>query len=253
MPVGSGFENSAMKASFSLSSLQASESPDKGVKIRTCSSLKKKKHGEDYWRRSWGSTGGSTASDQKDDFWSALQANYDYIMDNQLIDNCQEANGELSMDSRMWSLKKFYVQFSELYSWLNSVQETFCGKEIDDNEESLRNRYISEFVKKKSLLKVFNEQASQLVQLHSEMEEEVAWRVMRLNSKWESMETALGLTNCKNCSLHTCTDMEHELKRLRTWMKKTEARLQPLVFRMQWTKVEIENKVLEHKRRILNM
>lgn len=80
-----------MKASFSLSSLQASaETPDKGVKIRACNSLNKKKRREEYWRRSWGSTGGgSTVSDQKDDFWSALQANYDYIMDNQLIDNCQ--------------------------------------------------------------------------------------------------------------------------------------------------------------------
>lgn len=79
-----------MKASFSLSSLQASmETPDKGVKVRTSSSLTKKRHGEEYWRRSWGSTGGSTASDQKDEFWSALKANYDYIMDNQLIDNCK--------------------------------------------------------------------------------------------------------------------------------------------------------------------
>ncbi|KAK5639335.1 hypothetical protein RI129_011827 [Pyrocoelia pectoralis] len=167
-------------------------------------------------------------------------------MDNQLIDNCQEANGELSMDSRMWSLKKFYIQFSELYSWLNSVQETFCGKELDGNEESLRTRYINEVGKKNSLLKVFNEQASQLVQLHPEMEEEVTWRVMRLNSKWESMETALGL-DCKNCSLHTCTDVEHELKRLRTWMKNTETRLQPLDFRVKWSKAEIENKILEHK------
>ncbi|XP_031347043.1 uncharacterized protein LOC116173581 isoform X1 [Photinus pyralis] len=247
MPVGSGFENSAMKASFSLSSLQASpDTPDKGVKIRTCSSLKKKKHGEEYWRRSWGSTGGSTASEQKDDFWSALQANYDYIMDNQLIDNCQEANGELTMDSRMWSLKKFYIQFSDLYSWLNSVQETLCGKENGSNGESLRTRYINEVVKKNSLLEVFNEQASQLVQLHPEMEEEVTWRVMRLNSKWESIETALGL-DCKNCSLHTCTDVEHELKRLRTWMKSTETRLKPLVFRVKWSKTELENKILEHK------
>lgn len=60
-------------------------------------------------------------------------------------------------------------------------------------------------VKKKSLMKLFNEQASQLVQLHPEMEEEVTWRVMRLNSKWESMEAALGLSDCRNCNLHTCT------------------------------------------------
>lgn len=60
-------------------------------------------------------------------------------------------------------------------------------------------------MKKNSLLKLFNEQASQLVKLHPEMEDEVAWCVMCLNSNWKSMEAALGLSDCKNCNLHTCT------------------------------------------------
>lgn len=38
----------------------------------------------------------------------------------------------------MWSLKEFDIQFSELYSWLNSVQEALSGKDIN-NEEALRN------------------------------------------------------------------------------------------------------------------
>lgn len=81
-----GFENSAMKASFSLSSLQACETPDKTVKPRMYNSLTKNRKQENkMWRRSWG----SSASDQKDDFWLALQANYNYIMDNQLIDKCR--------------------------------------------------------------------------------------------------------------------------------------------------------------------
>lgn len=74
-----------MKASFSLSSLQASETPEKCVKPRMYNSLTKNRKETKIWRRSWG----SSASDQKDDFWSALQANYNYIMDNQLIDKCQ--------------------------------------------------------------------------------------------------------------------------------------------------------------------
>lgn len=45
---------------------------------------------QDNWRKSWGST-----YEQKDDFWSALQANYDYIMDNNLIDSCQVNNFKL--------------------------------------------------------------------------------------------------------------------------------------------------------------
>lgn len=47
----------------------------------------------------------------------------------------QEANGELSMDNRTWSLKEFYVQFSDLYSWLNSVHEVLHG--AGDNIETL--------------------------------------------------------------------------------------------------------------------
>jgi len=83
-----GFENSAMKTSFSLSSLQASETPERNIKCRQFNSLTKRRK-EVTWRRSWG----SSASDQKEDFWSAIQANYDYIMDNNLIDNCQVSLG----------------------------------------------------------------------------------------------------------------------------------------------------------------
>lgn len=79
-----------MKSSFSLSSLQAESTPDKCVKPRLCSSLKKNRIKATAVRRSWG----STASEHREEFWSALQANYNYIMDNQLIDKCQVSNNE---------------------------------------------------------------------------------------------------------------------------------------------------------------
>lgn len=124
-----------MKASFSLSSLQAYETPEKCVIPRMYNSLTKNRNEKKVWRRSWG----SSASDQKDDFWSALQANYNYIMDNNLIDNCQEANGDLiGGTGSMWSLKEFNAQFSELYSWLNSVQEAVYGKEENITDKALR-------------------------------------------------------------------------------------------------------------------
>jgi len=52
----------------------------------------------ELWRRSWGSTnsnqsvqslGSSATLAAKDEFWAALQSNYNYIMDNQLIDTCK--------------------------------------------------------------------------------------------------------------------------------------------------------------------
>lgn len=44
------------------------------------------------WRNSWGSNQSFVG---KDDFWLALQSNYNYIMDTNLIDSCREARGEL--------------------------------------------------------------------------------------------------------------------------------------------------------------
>ncbi|XP_025835588.1 uncharacterized protein LOC108733798 isoform X2 [Agrilus planipennis] len=240
MSLSAGFEVSAMKASFSMSSLQAPEM-ERDITPRLCNSLTKKKRKEiEHWRRSWG----SSASDQKDDFWSALQANYNYIMDNQLIDNCQEANGELNLD-KTWSLIEFYTKFSELYSWLNSVQEAIFSKELSEIDKELKAHYSDEVVQKNSLRNLFNEQASQLVQLHPDVKEEVTRRVMHINSKWDSLQAALGLTNSKGID-QSFTDINAELKCLRNWMKSMESRLQPLVFRVEWSKPEIEKKMLEH-------
>lgn len=50
----------------------------------------------------------------------------------------QEANGELSLDSPTWSLKEFFAQFSELYSWLNSIQEDIYGNEENTTDKALR-------------------------------------------------------------------------------------------------------------------
>lgn len=69
--------------------------------------LQKKRNSErDIWRSSWGS-GHSHSScsihsnatngfaNGKDDFWAALQTNYNYIMDTNLLDSCKEARCEI--------------------------------------------------------------------------------------------------------------------------------------------------------------
>ncbi|KAJ3639633.1 hypothetical protein Zmor_002979 [Zophobas morio] len=245
MPVGTSFENSAMKTCFSLSSLPATDTtPDKGVvKPRLYSSLTKNRVKATAVRRSWG----STASEHREEFWSALQANYNYIMDNQLIDKCQEANCDLSVDTGTWSLKEFYAQFSELYLWLNSVQETIYGKEENIVDKALRAHCVNVVREKSSLLALFNDQASQLVQLHPKVQEEVGWRVTHLNSKWDSILSILGPSECGHCEQDSCLDIDHEIKCLRKWFKIMESCLQPLNFRTKYTKTEIEAKALELK------
>ena len=55
-------------------------------------SQKERNPEKDLWRNSWGSNQSFVG---KDDFWLALQSNYNYIMDTNLIDSCREARGEL--------------------------------------------------------------------------------------------------------------------------------------------------------------
>jgi hypothetical protein len=70
-------------------------------------SQKKRDSDKTIWRRSWES-GHSHSScslqsnitnalsgNGKDEFWAALQTNYNYIMDTNLLDSCREARGEL--------------------------------------------------------------------------------------------------------------------------------------------------------------
>ncbi|XP_053676030.1 klarsicht protein [Anopheles nili] len=102
-----------IKPSLSLNSLppqvppEGSDMAQHRLRIdRPYNSLKKKRDTErELWRRSWGSGHShSSCSLQssttntglgKDDFWAALQPNYNYIMDTNLLDSCREARGEI--------------------------------------------------------------------------------------------------------------------------------------------------------------
>ncbi|XP_046742430.1 uncharacterized protein LOC124409082 [Diprion similis] len=253
-PVGASFSTS-MKMSFSLSSLQPSsgslESPEH-VRIRTdrlYNSLTKKRKDpeQEQWRRSWGSR-----DENKDDFWAAIQSNYNYIMDTNLIDSCKEANGELAWDegdvsTLSWGLKELSGQFSELYAWLGAIQELVYSKEENVLDKSLRAAHTEELRRKAYRRRLFNEQAGKLVARAPTLRDEVAWRVDHLNTKWELVEQIMApgeqsISDEQDVS----ADLEHEVKCLRKWLREIESRLQPLSFRVDWSRAELEEKAMEH-------
>lgn len=104
--------------------------------------------------------------------------------------------------------------------------------------------------------------------LHPDIQEEINWRVMHLNSKWDSIESALLSTDCNHCDQESCIgkiekhlvfmpmrviiflDVDNEVKCLRKWIKNMESCIQPLNFKIRWTKAELETKALEHQVRI---
>lgn len=82
------------------------------IEIPTFLFPQKKRNSErDIWRNSWGSNHSQKSSCSlqsnftsnyigKDDFWLALQPNYNFIMDTKLLDTCREARGELEHSRR---------------------------------------------------------------------------------------------------------------------------------------------------------
>ncbi|KAG8228293.1 hypothetical protein J437_LFUL007011, partial [Ladona fulva] len=137
MPVG--FEVSAMKASFSLSSLEPTggslESPEH-ARLRMekpYNSLTKKPRKSvdsetENWRKSWG------GRDNEDSFLEALMPNYTYLMDNNLIETCREADGELCMDHK-WQLLEEVAREGKASA---SQVETLCQEAVEKEIQCLR-------------------------------------------------------------------------------------------------------------------
>ncbi|XP_052119593.1 uncharacterized protein LOC127748782 isoform X2 [Frankliniella occidentalis] len=243
-----GFENSAMKSSFSLSSLGPALGPELAARLqRPYDSLTKKRRTRDpeqeTWRRSWGG---------KDEFWAALQSDYDYLMDSHLIDTCKEASGDLSVytsgssrgSSRDedWSFAQLSAHFLELYSWLNSIQEAVYGKEETVADRALRTSHMERLQREGFRRRLFNEQSGRLLQRCPELTEEVSWRAQHLNAKWDTLERAM------DSPRELGADVEHEVRCLRRWVREMEGRLQPLDLRVgsSWGYQELQQKAKEY-------
>ncbi|GBP16183.1 hypothetical protein EVAR_9897_1 [Eumeta japonica] len=242
------FEHSAMKSSFSLSSLRSGPAPPARAAApeRLYHSLTKKRKEpcREAWRRSWGSaaSGGSAG----DDLWPLLQHHYDYIMDNQIIDSCKEANGELlshntsvlqggprplnptASFNRQWSLSQLLTEFTELCQWLSHVQDEIYSSPENLSNRQLRVKRMSELVSVESRRRKFVEQAAAILERIPEASSEVTWRVEHLNAKWEGLRLLLSLEQpTKNGDGTDAVDTAHELRCLRRWLHNMEGRMPP--------------------------
>ncbi|XP_028159358.1 uncharacterized protein LOC114352097 [Ostrinia furnacalis] len=247
--MSTSFEHSAMKSSFSLSSLGTAPAPPGG----RCDQLERPYHSltkkrkepcREAWRRSWGSaaSGGSAG----DDLWPLLQHHYDYIMDNQIIDTCKEANGELlshnssalhhgprllnptSGFNRQWSLSQLLAEFGELCQWLTHVQEEIYSSPENLSSRKLRMSRMSELVSVEPRRAKFMEQATAILERIPEASAEVTWRMEHLNVKWEGLRLLLSPEQQHRDGDGSDTvDTAHELRCLRRWLHGMEGRLPP--------------------------
>lgn len=78
---------------------------------------------KDLWRNSWGSNQSFVG---KDEFWLALQSNYNFIMDTNLIDSCREARGELE---RNYFTETSHPDQKKVRSTMQYIHVSSCGSQ----------------------------------------------------------------------------------------------------------------------------
>ncbi|XP_058819278.1 klarsicht protein isoform X2 [Topomyia yanbarensis] len=185
-----------IKPSLSLNSLPP-QGPSEGSELaqnrlridRPYNSLKKKRDSErELWRRSWGSghshsscslQSSTTTGIGKDDFWAALKTNYNFIMDTNLLDSCQEARGEI--EGRVVRAEEDDVDCYRKAMYNPSPMQTFYG------DPRLLRQWIKEMetrlsrVSSSSVTEIKKMKTDQLLRLSGEHSE--IYREIKSNSR----------------------------------------------------------------------
>ncbi|XP_076355434.1 uncharacterized protein LOC143249453 isoform X2 [Tachypleus tridentatus] len=205
----------------------------------------------------------------KDDFWEALQSNYNYLMDDELITTCRksrtsrktrlfqakikEASGELDQDnmeiwsSVTWSFTEFIQQFNLLHDGLHKLQSA-VSEVVDEEKMSLVVKSVQEELQKKGLrLKLFNDQAQQLGKRYPNMKDEVSRRVNLLNNKWEAVEQAVNPHKPQQSQDGIFQEVAHQMRCLRRWLREAEEKLRPPAISLRWKLEDVENKYREQQ------
>ncbi|XKL67821.1 hypothetical protein PGB90_003312 [Kerria lacca] len=254
------FENSSMKNSFSMSSLQPSSRvcleqsshgtnttnvlPNRAYNSLTHNKLRKKNPEQESWRNSWGQ------DDHKDEFWTSFESNYQYLMNNNLIESCKEVKNDLNNSpSQDWTYNVFKQQFLDLDSWLNSIQKTININEDNLTVRNIRLNQIEEMKRKNYQRKSFVNQSTRLVTHYPEHKDEILDYVSQLNTKWDQVAHTMAPKRSisGDCSFNMRKDVLCELRCLSKWIQAMEKKIEPLNFHKKWSINELKQKAKEHE------
>lgn len=95
---------------------------------------------KELWRKSWG----SGISQDGREFWERFQADYDYLMAQNIFEKevletpLEKTSGSAPVAPPVWSHSEFMDHFAQLYSWLKGIQDVVYGKQENVTDWKLR-------------------------------------------------------------------------------------------------------------------
>ncbi|XP_076314469.1 uncharacterized protein LOC143226854 isoform X2 [Tachypleus tridentatus] len=189
-----------------------------------------------------------------DEFWEALQSNYDYLMDEELIKTCKETSDELSLScpgdetlftTSTWSFTELVNHFSVLQNGLsqlistvveiNKMGEQNVQKELQMGEIDIKD----ELQKKKLQVQKFQEQGDYLQRRYPDMKDEISRRVHFLNNKLNVLEDSVVQRKSLLSEDEIFNEIACQTRRLHRWLRDLERENQRPVLNRNWTQEQI--------------
>lgn len=187
---------------------------------------------------------------KKDELWKAIESNYQYLMDKEIIETCQSTESDLSHDEDFVpnvSFTEFLKQYQELIDWLTQAQRKTQCTVTSLSEKYLYQTYHEEMLEKTPRRECLSKYAQQLLLRYPSQRDQVHTRMQRLTTQWTAVEAAIaGSRGYKNMET-MLRDLECDLAALRRWLNTTESRLLPMTIRSDWTDSELEERLKEHQ------
>ncbi|KAL5008997.1 hypothetical protein ScPMuIL_014578 [Solemya velum] len=192
---------------------------------------------------------------KKDELWSAIKKNYNYIMDSDIINTCKTTESDLSLDDEdsdtntSFSYTEFTQQFHELSDWLCKLQQATSCKTLGltISEKYVYQSWHEEMLKKSPRLKLLNEYASQVEERYPKLKSEINVRLEYLNTQWKDVQKGLNSRFVSQDPETMFRALEDDLGCLRKWLDNVELKLSSLRINPLWSVEELESKLLAHK------
>ncbi|XP_064600095.1 uncharacterized protein LOC135466505 isoform X2 [Liolophura sinensis] len=189
---------------------------------------------------------------KKDELWPAIESNYQYLMDDEIIETCKSTESDLSWDeddvtvNTKVSFTEFMQQFKELTDWLSQIHLVSQRKATSRSEKYLNQAYHEELLQSSPRRKLFNDYAKQLLKRYPSLKEEINQRIQHLNGHWQTLQKVVLPQNGFQDAKTMLSDLELDLHCIRSWLTGVEGKLLPLSIRSNWTVIDIEAKLKEH-------
>lgn len=190
---------------------------------------------------------------KKDELWAAIESNYQYLMDDEIIETCRSTESDLSLDDEdvaanpNVSFNEFMQQYRELTEWLSQIQVFTQRKVMSRSEKYLNQTYHEELLQRSPRHKLLNDYARQLLRRYPALKSDITMRLQHLNTQWQKIEEAISPSKGIQDWKTMLKDLQEDFDYLLKWLQGVENRLLPLCIRNSWSVTEIEEKLIDNQ------